>query len=134
VQAVNAAVFAGVDPNRKSETVHGIYPALAAGRAGAIRIFHTPEQFHDIGSPRDYLDTALKMAAREGRPLDRGHGSVIAPDATLVDTVVWDRVTIGADARLTNCVVADDVVVPAGARYSDASLVMRGHEMIVSPF
>ncbi len=134
VQAVNAAVFAGVDPDTKSETVHGIYPAFIAGPTGAIRIFHTAEEFHDIGSPRDYLDTAVKMAKREGRPLDRGDGSVIAPNATLINTVVWDRVTIGAKARLTNCVVADDVVVPAGAQHSDASLVRRGHEMIVAPF
>ena len=116
VQAVNAAVFAGVDPDTTSETVHGIYPALAAGRTGAIRIFHTPEEFHDIGSPKDYLDTAVKMATREGRPLDRGEGSVIASNATLINTVVWDRVTIGANARLTNCVVADDVAVAAGAQ------------------
>jgi mannose-1-phosphate guanylyltransferase len=134
VQAVNAAIFAGVDPDKKSETVHGIYPGLIAGRAGAVRVFHTPEEFHDIGSPKDYLDTAIKMANREGRPLDRGEGSVIAPDATLVNTVVWDRVTIGANARLSHCVVADDVAVPAGAHHSDCSLVMRGHEMIVSPF
>ena len=134
VQAVNAAVFAGVDPDRKSETVHGIYPALAAARAGAIRMFHTPEEFHDIGSPKDYFETVITMAKREGRPLDRGAESVIAPSATLVNTVIWDRVTIGANARLTNCVVADDVVVPAGAHHSNASLVMRGHEMIVAPF
>jgi NDP-sugar pyrophosphorylase family protein len=134
VQAVNAAAFAGVDPNTKSETVHGIYPARIAGRTGAIRTFHTAEEFHDIGSPKDYLDTAARMAKREGKPLDRGEGSVIASNATLINTVVWDRVTIGANARLTNCVVADDVAVPAGAQHSDASLVMRGHEMIVSPF
>jgi mannose-1-phosphate guanylyltransferase len=134
VQAVNAAVFAGLNPDKKSETVHGIYPSLVARRAGAVRIFHTPEEFHDIGSPKDYLDTAIKMATREGRPLDRGEGSVIAPDATLVNTVVWDRVTIGANARLSHCVVADDVAVPAGAHHSECSLVMRGHEMIVSPF
>ena len=129
---MNAAVFAGVDPDKKSETVHGIYPSLIARRAGAVRIFHTPEEFHDIGSPKDYLDTAIKMANREGRPLDRGEGSVIAPDATLVNTVVWDRVTIGANARLSHCVVADDVAVPAGAHHSDCSLVMRGHEMIAA--
>ncbi len=134
VQAVNAATFAGISPDQKSETVHGIYPALAVGRSGAVRLFRTTEAFHDIGSPRDYLQTAIAFAAREGRPLDRGTGSVIAPDATLADTVVWDRVTIGARARLTNCVVADDVTVPPDVAHADCSLVMRGHEMIVTPF
>ncbi len=44
---------------------------------------------------------------------------MIASNATLVNTVVWDRVTIGANARLSHCVVADDVAVPAGAHHSD---------------
>ena len=134
VQAVNAAVFAGINPDVKSETVHGIYPRLIAARSGSIRIFHTRKEFFDIGSPRDYLRTALTFAEREHRPADRGRDSVVAADARVTDTVLWDRVTIGPGAHLNRCVVADDVTVPAGARYSDCSLVMRGREMIVESF
>jgi NDP-sugar pyrophosphorylase family protein len=134
VQAVNAAAFAGVSPDARSETVHGMYPSLISARTGSLRIFHTAETFHDIGSPRDYLETALRFARDEQRPLDRGADAVIAADAELHDTVIWDRVTIGAGARLSRCVVADDVVVPAGAGHADCSLVMRGREMIVAPF
>lgn len=124
VQAVNASVFAGVNPEVKSETVHGIYPPLIAGRPEAVRVFHSAAEYLDIGSPKDYLDTAIAIARREGRPLDRGAGCTIAPDATLTDTVLWDRVQIGAGATLTNCVVADDVIVPAGSQYSHSALVM----------
>lgn len=134
IQVVNASVFAGVDPARKSESVHGIYPALIAGRSGAVRIFQTRERFFDIGSPRDYLDTARAVAAGEARPLDRGAGTTVAAGARLVDTLLWDRVTVGADAQLTRCVVADDVAIPPGARHADCSIVMRGREMIVVPF
>jgi mannose-1-phosphate guanylyltransferase len=134
VQAVNAAVFAGVAPDRKSETVHGIYPGLIAGRPGAVRIFHTTQAFHDIGSPQDYLRTALTFSAQEGRPPDRGRDCVVAPDAELSDTILWDRVVIGRGARLAGCVVADGVRVPDGAAHANCSLVMRGHEMIVAPF
>lgn len=129
VQAVNASVFAGVDPGVKSETVHGIYPALIASRPGAVRIFHTAAEFFDIGSPRDYLETAITLAKREGRPLDRGQGCVVAPDAALSNTILWDRVTVGAGAQLTDCIVADEVTVPPGARYSQCSLVMRQNEL-----
>lgn len=129
VQAVNAAVFAGVDPGVKSETVHGIYPALIASRPGAVRVFHTAAEFFDIGSPRDYLETAVTLAKREGRPLDRGQGCIVAPDAALANTILWDRVTIGAGAQLTDCIVADEVTVPPGARYSQCSLVMRQNEL-----
>ena len=134
VQAVNASVFAGVSPDTKSETVHGIYPALVAARTGGVRIFHTTREFYDIGSPRDYLQTALAFARREHKPVDRGRDCVVAADARIADTVLWDRVHVGAGANLSRCVVADDVSVPAGAAYSDCSLVMRGREMIVAPF
>src|SRR5687767_13395397 len=108
VQAVNASVFAGVSPDAKSETVHGIYPALVAARTGSIRIFHTTKEFHDIGSPRDYLQTALAFAQRENKPADRGRDCVVAADAQIADTVLWDRVYVGAGANLCHCVVADD--------------------------
>ncbi len=134
IQVVNAAVFAGVDPNARSETVHGIYPPLVAGRTGAIRIFHTRERFFDIGSPRDYLETARCFSASAERPLDRGRDSVVEAAAHLTDTVLWDRVRVGAKAQLNRCVVGDDVTIPAGAQYSDCSIVMRGREMIVVPF
>ena len=134
VQAVNASVFAGVSPEVKSETVHGIYPGLIAGRNGSLRVFHTAKQFFDIGSPREYLQTALTLARLESRPVDRGRDCVVAADAIVRNTVLWDRVTVGAGAHLNHCVVADDVTVPAGARHADCSLVMRGREMIVAPF
>lgn len=130
IQAVNAAVFAGVDPGVRSETVHGIYPTLIASRPGSVRVFHTNAEFFDIGSPRDYLATAITLAQREGRPLDRGRDCVVAPDATLTGTILWDRVRIGAGAQLTSCVVADDVIVPPGAQYSQSSLVMRENELL----
>ena len=134
IQVVNASVFAGIDPNVKSETVHGIYPALIAGRTGSIRMFHTRERFFDIGSPQDYLETARHFAASEQLSLDRGHGTSVAAGAQVTDTILWDRVSVGAGAQLRRCVVADDVVIPPGARLADCSIVMRGRDMIVVPF
>lgn len=134
LQAVNASVFAGVSPDLKSETVHGIYPSLIAQRPEAIRVFKTDAEFFDIGSPRDYLETAVTIAAREGRPLDRGAGCVVAPDAALTNTILWDRVHVGAGAELIDCIVADDVVVPPGTKVSRASLVMRENEIVATPY
>ena len=134
VQIVNAAVFAGVNPEVKSETVHGIYPSVIAGRPGAVRIFHTGAEFFDIGSPRDYLETAITIAGREGKPLDRGRDCAIAPDAELAGTILWDRVSIGRAAHLSDCVVADDVSVLPGAEFSRCSLVMRDNKMVATPF
>jgi NDP-sugar pyrophosphorylase family protein len=134
IQAVNAAVFAGIDPDAPSETVHGFYPAIIASRPGAIRTFHVRDEFFDIGSPGGYLATARTLAAREQRPLDRGDGCVVADDARVSETILWDRVRIGARAELSECVVADDVVVPPDAKYSRHSLVMRDNALVAVAF
>ena len=134
VQAVNAAAFAGVSPNRRSETVHGMYPDLIAQRPDQLRVMRTSAEFFDIGTPRDYLATALTLAAREGRSLDRGHGCEVAADASLTETILWNNVRIGAGAALTRCVVTDDVPVPPGARYVECALVMRDNEVVAEPF
>jgi mannose-1-phosphate guanylyltransferase len=134
VQAVNAAALAGVNPATRSETVHGMYPDLIAQRPGSLRVMRTTAEFFDIGTPRDYLETSLKLAAREGRAPDRGNGCTIAPDADLTDTILWNDVRIGAGASLTRCVAADGVTVPAGAKHVDCSLVMRDNKLSVEPF
>ena len=134
VQAVNASVFAGLDPAKKSETVHGIYPPLIAARPEAVRVFHSGAEYFDIGSPQDYLDTAITIAKREGQPLDRGAGCAIGAGAELVDTILWDRVRIGDGATLTNCIVADDVIVPPRAEFSRCSLVMRDNKVDATSF
>lgn len=134
IQAVNAAVFAGVSPDVRSETVHGIYPHLISQRPESIRIFQAEAEFFDIGSPRDYLDTAITIAARERLPLDRGRDCTVAANARLVETILWDRVTVGPGAALSQCIVADDVVVPAGAEFSRCSLVMRDNKLSATAF
>lgn len=134
VQAANAAAFAGVSPSVPSETVHGIYPGLIAARPGSVRIMRTAAEFFDIGTPRDYLETALTLAAREGLGPGRGHGCAIAPDAELRNTILWNDVGIGAGASLTRCIAADGVTVPDGAKHVDCSLVMRDNKLSVEPF
>ena len=134
VQVVNASVFAGLDVDAVSETVHGIYPPLIASRPEAIRIFQSKASYFDIGSPRDYLDTARTIARREGRPLDRGRDCTIAANASLVDTILWDRVRVGAGATLSECIVADDVVIAEGAEFSRSTLIMREDRIIATPF
>jgi mannose-1-phosphate guanylyltransferase len=134
VQVVNASVFAGLDVDAVSETVHGIYPPLIAGRPEAIRTFYSKASYFDIGSPRDYFETVRTIAAQERRPLDRGVDGTIAADASVVDSILWDRVRIGAGAKLSECIVADDVVVPDGAEFSRSALVMVDNRVVATPF
>jgi NDP-sugar pyrophosphorylase family protein len=133
-QAVNAAAFAGVDPDVPMETVRELYPRLIAERPRSVRAYSTSAEFLDIGTPAGYLHTASHIAMREGRPLDRGARCTIAPDARVERTILWDDVTVQPGASLVECIVADGVTVPAGAAFERCSLVMLNGKMLAEPF
>lgn len=124
VQAVNAAAFAGVDPTRPSESVHAIYPALWTASPGAVRVHPVSTAFIDIGTPADYYESVCRVAAAEGRGLDRGRDCTIDPGAHVESSILWDRVTVGAGARLTRCIATDDVTIAPGAAY-DRQVITR---------
>lgn len=92
----------------------------------------------DIGTPESYLQAHREIVARAARhepgkalyagpPLPRGvpprsfrsvgRRADIAPSARLVDTVVWDDVTLGPNSVVTNAVVADGVCLRGRASY-----------------
>ena len=126
VQAVNAAAFAGVDPDHPADSLREIYPRLSAGRPGAVRVCPTDGAFYDIGTPEDYLRTAQHIAAAEAVPLDRGARTVVADSARVEHSVLWDDVTVSESAVLSHCVVTDGVVIPPGARYHRAVITDAG--------
>ncbi|MCC7126278.1 MAG: NDP-sugar synthase [Acidobacteria bacterium] len=126
VQAVDAAAFAGVARDRDSDVIRGVYADLVRRTPGAIRVYPSDAAFHDIGTPGDYLTTALRFTADGDGPADIGRDCRLSPTATLRDTILWDRVTIADNAVLERCIVTDDVVIGAGARYRDVVITTGG--------
>ena len=127
VQAVEASLFAPLDPREPARTIGGIYDALAAARPGAIRAFTSQATFFDIGTAGDYLETCLAISRAEGRggPL-AGSRTVVHPGASVTRSVLWDDVVVAGGAVLDECVVADGVHVPAGLRLSRRVVLPRG--------
>jgi mannose-1-phosphate guanylyltransferase len=125
VQVIERALFASLPTDKPVESVRDIYPTLLTSHAGAVRGFVSGATFLDTGTVTDYLETSLELAAAEG---GRGalieRGSRVAPSASLVDTIVWGDVSVGAECQLTRCIVTDRVNVPAGSRY-ESSILMR---------
>jgi mannose-1-phosphate guanylyltransferase len=126
VQAAESAIFARLDPDEPSETVRTLYPALIARRAGSVAAYESDAEFFDIGTARDYLATVSTIAAREGAPFDRGDGTLVDPSASVSQSILWDRVTVGAAVLLTNCIVSDGVHVPTGGHFENRVLVADG--------
>jgi NDP-sugar pyrophosphorylase family protein len=83
----------------------------------------------DIGTPADYLDTALAVAAREGRSEVVGTGSTIARTSRVERSVLWDRVTIGDGAALLECIVTDGVTVPPDTSWHGVTLRRANGEL-----
>jgi NDP-sugar pyrophosphorylase family protein len=123
VQVAARRVFAGLPDGVPSESVGSLYPRLIQANPRSVRAFVTGASFQDIGTPADYLATAVELADREGDRLAAGARVRIAKSAHLSRTAVWDDVVIGEGASLVECVVADGARVPGGARYERCALV-----------
>lgn len=116
VQVVEAAAFADVPPDTPWASTGTLYPALLTARPGAVRTFPAGDAFRDIGTPLDYLRTALELAADGPTRAPRNDG------AHVVDSVLWEGVTLGRGSSLTRCIATDGVAVPDGATFTDAIL------------
>jgi mannose-1-phosphate guanylyltransferase len=119
VQAAEPAAFSSVPVDTPSE-VRTLYPALVAARPGAVRAFRTQASFMDIGTPSDYLDTALQLSAREG--IDPAAGAEISRTARIERSVLWDDVVVEDGAMLRECVVTDGVRVPADTSWHGVTI------------
>jgi NDP-sugar pyrophosphorylase family protein len=123
VQAARARAFADLEDGVPAESVIGLYPRLMAGNPRAILGHIVEAPFSDIGTPADYLQTSLGLAAAEGNRLVSERGVTVHGSTVLQHTAVWDGVTIAEDCMLVECIVCDGVTLPAGSRYRRTAMV-----------
>jgi mannose-1-phosphate guanylyltransferase len=123
-QVVHRTVFEPLPAGEPAQSIGGVYDALIAHRAGAVRGFVGNAEFWDIGTAADYWRTSQAVAASEGRGLSIiGRAGSIARSARITRSILWDDVEVGQNAVVEECIVADGVQVPAGATYRRAVLV-----------
>lgn len=123
VQAVGRQAFEGLEDNVPAESVNALYPRLIASDPRSVAAFLCGAAFSDIGTPRDYLDTSLALAAVEGDSMAAGARRSVHASAEIVRSALWDDVEIGEGARLVECVVCDGTHVPPGAVYEGSALL-----------
>jgi mannose-1-phosphate guanylyltransferase len=121
VQVVDRAAFTNVPDNVSWESVARLYPALVAERPNAVRVFPCTTTFDDIGTPADYLDTSLRLAAQD-RDNVSPDGSRIDSTAHIERSIVWNDVSVEAGARLHECIVTDGVRVPGHTSWERVTL------------
>jgi NDP-sugar pyrophosphorylase family protein len=103
-----------------------VYRDLLDTVPGAVRGWPVAQPFVDIGTPEDYLRTALSIAAGEPARSVVEAAAKVDPSARLARTVVWADARIGAGADLEDCIVAGPVTVPAGFRARRSMILPAG--------
>lgn len=128
VQVATTEAFAEAPDGVACESVGRLYPALIAQRPGAVRAWVTEATFFDIGTPADYLETSRHFSAQEHTSGTTGEQAWVAPSATVVESVLWDRVMVGDHASLTRCIVTDNVTIAPGTRWADVTIRLATSE------
>lgn len=121
VQVAEREAFETVQDGQAAESTGTVYPTLMRERPGSIRAFRSEARFHDIGTPRDYLETCLAVGAGNG---GTGVRTSVHASARVTRCVLWDDVTVGPAASLDRCVVMDGARVPQG---------FRGVTLVITP-
>lgn len=121
VHVVERTAYDGTPPDVPSDSISGVYAALARRLPGSVRVQPVTTSFVDIGTPRDYLRTCLALAASEGGTTI-GSRVVVDPSAAVTNSVLWDDVVVEAGARLDGCIVTSRVKVPTRSEWRDSLL------------
>jgi NDP-sugar pyrophosphorylase family protein len=128
VQVAEREAFASLPPGSPYESTGAVYPALIRDRPGSVRVHVAPAEFHDIGTPDDYLRTSLLFSRREDGPL-LGTGTRVDPSARIEESVLWDDVEVGSGSMLKQCIVTDGAQVPADTSWVGVSVRRAGGEL-----
>lgn len=123
VQVAQGDAFASLPDGVPAETVTELYRDWIRHKPGSIRGVVSEARFFDIGTPRDYLETSLALAARESRGPLLGVRTTIASTAHVIDSVLWDDVHVEDGARVERCVLTDGTTVSAGTSLADVVVI-----------
>ena len=122
VQVTETRAWERVPANVPYESVGALYPEIIAARRGAVRAHVSAAAFMDIGTPSDYLETALLLGERDGTGNPPGARSRIHPTARIERSILWDDVEVGEGSLLRECIVTDGAVVPEDTSWIGVSL------------
>jgi NDP-sugar pyrophosphorylase family protein len=126
VQVVNSRAFASIQPGAAAQSIGDVYDRLIAERPGSIVGFVSDWSFLDIGSVSDYMRATSQLRLTSpGFPTAGGDNTRIDPTARVIDSIIWNDVSIGREASVERCVVTDKVSIPAGATFKDQILIAR---------
>jgi len=125
LQLLSPRILAHLPPTGFASIVDAYERAMLAGEK--VAGVEVPKSYWaDIGTPDSYLATHREMTTIprwkkfgvKGVPfVSKGTGTTVHPRATVIDSVLWDNVTVTAGASITHAIISDGVRVDSPVDY-----------------
>ncbi|MDA8015904.1 MAG: NDP-sugar synthase [Thermoanaerobaculia bacterium] len=107
-------------PEGPGDVIDGLYqPLLSEGCE--IRAVVTRRRWHDVGTPRRYLEAALDHAASPWRGLRSGR--FVSSDARIADSATLRRVVVEAGAAVENGARVERSLIMSGAQVGPGAVL-----------
>jgi len=107
-----------------SDSVTDVYPKAMTN--GEILAAHVASgKWRELSTLKRYLDISVELLREEGKSSVSGANAVVSSTATVMDSVLWDDVEVGAGARIIRAVLADKVKIKANEVIENAVVVPR---------
>lgn len=93
-----------------SHSTTDVYPqAIAKGERVVAHL--ASGKWRELSTLQRYLDISLEMLRETGATVNAGADTRVSESATVMDSILWDRVSIAGNAKVRRAILADDVHV-----------------------
>ncbi|HJU92535.1 MAG TPA: NDP-sugar synthase [Pyrinomonadaceae bacterium] len=125
IHILEPRIFEYVPRGVFSDSVIHVYPqAIAKGELIAAHV--ATGKWRELSTLKRYLDISVELLRESGNSYVTGQDTKISQRATVIDSVLWDEVKVGAGARVNRAVLADGVTISDGEVVENAIVVLRG--------
>lgn len=122
IQVFDQRVFDYIPRGVFSHSVTDVFlPAIERGDTVAAHV--AGGQWYELSTVRRYLETSVALMRAEGRDVELGAGSTVAPGAEVSASVLWEGVEVRPGARVRRAVLGAGVVVEGGETFEEVAVV-----------
>ncbi|HKG46873.1 MAG TPA: NDP-sugar synthase [Pyrinomonadaceae bacterium] len=124
IHILEPRIFEYVPRGVFSDSVIHVYPqAIARGEILAAHV--ASGKWRELSTLKRYLEISVELLKEEQKTFVAGANSVLAPSATISQSILWDNVEVGAGTRVHRAVLADNVRIGANEVIENAVVVPR---------
>jgi mannose-1-phosphate guanylyltransferase len=134
-------VLSMIPPGRNVSIERETFPKILA-ESHALYAYTTNDYWIDLGRPEHYLSAhrdilsgtmplQIDPSAKVGPNVVLGDGCNIGAGVRIIDSVLWDNVSVERGATIDEAIIASGARIGAGAKVSRGSVL--GHDVVIEP-